>query len=405
MNHEKVECTQTYNISSGLLWEIVNDFYSDWHPVMTWCKEEANQVRYFEDIEGNQYREQLIDFSNHKKAYSYIMLEGISNLDSYTGLVKVETLSADSSKLTWSAEIKAEQASQIAKGTKAVFEMGLAKLTNIIQDNAIQTQFIQTSSEGAKLAIDSAGKGELCLFLHGIGGNRSNWSNQLVALSESCQAVALDIRGYGNSQLGNDGITVDIVNDDIFAIMKHFQADKLHLVGLSFGSWLAASFADGYPEKVASLTLSAGSTGMSEAGQEKIDGFTNARLIPVRNGLTPAKITDIVVEQVSGPHTTEDTKDLLHTCMTTLPRETYLAALTCFLSPPKKLAFTHFNFPTLFISGEHDKLAPPKEMQAVAARVPNSHFIEIPNAGHLLNLDCPEAYNYALLNFLKKVMV
>jgi len=400
-------CQHNYPISTSLLWELVRDFYSDWHPAMTWCKKESDGIRQFADLDGKLYREQLVYYRNSKQTYTYKMLEGIPDLDTfgvYVASVEIMKISAENSTLHWNASMTATEATTIAEGTKSVFEMGFAELKNIIQEKAIKTELIQTFESGPKLAIDSVGKGELCLFLHGIGGNRSNWSNQLMELGSICQAVALDIRGYGDSELGTDGIDISIINNDILAIMKLFEADKIHLVGLSFGSWLAASFADTHPEKIASLTLCAGSTGMSEAEQTERDGFANARLEPIKSGVTPAEIADAVVEQISGPHSTEDTKAILHKCMTTLPRETYLAALTCFLNPPKRINFENFNFPTLFISGEHDTLASPKEMQAVAARVPNSQFVEIPKAGHLINLDCPTAYNHTLLNFLKEVM-
>ena len=51
-----------------------------------------------------------------------------------------------------------------------------------------------------RLAVDVMGTGPLLLFLHGIGGNRSNWREQLPAFAPHFTAVAWDARGYGGSE-------------------------------------------------------------------------------------------------------------------------------------------------------------------------------------------------------------
>ena len=50
-----------------------------------------------------------------------------------------------------------------------------------------------------RIAYEAAGAGETIVFLHGIGGNRTNWRRQVAALSDRWHAVAWDARGYGDS--------------------------------------------------------------------------------------------------------------------------------------------------------------------------------------------------------------
>ena len=266
---------------------------------------------------------------------------------------------------------------------------------------------------GPKLALTSVGEGELCLFLHGIGGNRSNWSGQLMAVAPFCRGAALDLRGYGDSELGSAPTTISDYLADIQRVQQHFDAEKLHLVGLSYGSWIAACFAQAHPEAVASLTLSGGCTGMSEAGAAERNAFLEARLQPLDAGQAPADFAPSVVPLLKGPSCPPEVEAELLASMSAISAETYRDALTCFTNPPSPLDFTKFHFPVLMMTGEHDWLASPQEIHAVSERIAEAQqangghsdvlFEVLENAGHLANLEQPEAYNAALVGFLKKV--
>ena len=62
--------------------------------------------------------------------------------------------------------------------------------------------------------------------------------------------------------------TIDDYCEDILRVMAAFNADKIILCGLSYGSWIVTSFAMRRPDKLAGLVLSGGCAGMSEAGLE-----------------------------------------------------------------------------------------------------------------------------------------
>ena len=393
---QTVTCQRTYLISAETLWHFLRDFYADWHPAMAWCKRDPDNVRRFAGSDdGTIYREQLVEFSDAERRYRYVALEGIAGIELYEGTLRV-IADGEACVVVQSAEIHAQQPrlDSVAAGTEFIFNMGLDALETIVAEQlTIQTQQIDGDP---KLTVDVAGNGELVLFLHGIGGGRRNWRGQLTALSSLCRAVALDFRGYGDSKLGSEAVTVANQVDDIRRVMAHFDAEKVHLVGLSYGSWLAACFAHLHPELVASLTCCAGSTGMSEADSAEIERFRQLRLIPMEAGQTPADIAESVVNFISGPAISETAHAELLASMQAIPRKTYVAALRCFLAPPFKIAFEQFNFPTQFIAGEHDKLASPAEMLGVASRVPNSHFAIIENAGHLINLEQPTQYNQVI---------
>ena len=82
------------------------------------------------------------------------------------------------------------------------------------------------------ISVDYSGQGEMVLFLHGIGGNKKNWKNNISFFSKQFIAVALDTRGYGESDDYNGELDFNDVLDDLKKVIDFFDKDKAHIVGL-----------------------------------------------------------------------------------------------------------------------------------------------------------------------------
>ena len=114
----------------------------------------------------------------------------------------------------------------------------------------ISTVFV----DGApRLALDMAGSGPLVLLMHGIGGNRSNWTDQVEALAGSFTAVAWDARGYGDSDDYEGALDFGDFARDALRVLDRFGARRAHLVGLSMGGRIAQDFCARFPDRVATL--------------------------------------------------------------------------------------------------------------------------------------------------------
>jgi pimeloyl-ACP methyl ester carboxylesterase len=186
-------------------------------------------------------------------------------------------------------------------------------------------------------------------------------------------------------------------------------ADRLILVGLSYGSWLATSFAMRHPDRLAGLVLSGGCTGMSEAGPEEREAFRISREVPLDAGQSPADFAPAVVRVLAGPNAPDPVRRALFTSMAAIPPGTYRDALRCFTNPLERFDFARLTMPVLMMTGEHDRLAPPAEIRGVASRIwdraplPDIRFEVIADAGHVCNLEQPDAYSRHLMRFLRRV--
>jgi 3-oxoadipate enol-lactonase len=82
------------------------------------------------------------------------------------------------------------------------------------------------------------------------------------------------------------------------------------------------------------------------------------------------------------------------------PADTVIAAIRALRDRPDRTAeLPEIAVPTLVVVGNDDALSPPAEAHAMAAAMPNARVVEIPGAGHLSNLENPDAFTAALAGF------
>ncbi|MBN8629429.1 MAG: alpha/beta fold hydrolase [Rhodobacterales bacterium] len=465
MGREVVQVRGHVPAPPDAVWATVRDFCGAWHPWIETIRQEQGPrgalVRAFTVTgEDTTYREQQTYLSDSDRVLGYTHLEGIRDCEAYDARITVTPAEAGGTIVSWTATIRAPAArlAAICEGTKAVFEAGIAALatasvperhdTPLYAPVPVETLIFDdlprlaltisqappprpspTRGEGGSRAsgpgsaastsrLPSPSRGgdgggglgdTLCLFLHGIGGGRTNWLPQVQAVGSSMPAAALDLRGYGDSTLGPRQSTVDDYCADILRVAEKLGAKRLVLVGLSYGSWIATSFAMRHPDMLAGLVLSGGCTGMSEAGPDEREAFRVSREVPLNAGQVPADFAPAVVKVLAGPDASDDTRKKLYDSMAAIPAATYRDALVCFTNPLERFDFAKLTMPVLMMTGEHDRLAPPAEIRAVAGRIwdaaprPDVRFEVIPGAGHVCNVEKPEAYTRHLLTFLNRL--
>jgi pimeloyl-ACP methyl ester carboxylesterase len=160
---------------------------------------------------------------------------------------------------------------------------------------------------------------------------------------------------------------------------------------------------------LAGLVLSGGCTGMSEAGPDEREAFRVSREVPLNAGQVPADFAPAVVKVLAGPNATDATRQALLASMAAIPASTYRDALVCFTNPLERFDFARLTMPVLMMTGEHDRLAPPAEIRGVAGRIwdsapqPDVRFEVIGDAGHVCNVEQPDAYSRTLIDFLRRL--
>ncbi len=431
MGTRKVQISRQVSATAEAVWQRLCSFDLTWHPDVVQCdllrSANGSLVRNFSDQNGKTYSEERTYASDSDRVLRYRLTSGIEGVFRYEARVSVSEVSGGSD-IMWRVEIDAsdDRLDEICVGTKSIFETAcdaLAHATTCDETPAALSAskvplHRKSVAQNPTLACLTnfehiSSKSTLVLFLHGIGGCAENWRAQLEGLGGNFAAVALDLRGYGNSEGGSGPTKVEDYCQDIVQMVDALGSEKLVLVGLSYGAWIANSFAMRHGDRLAGLVLAGGATGMSEASSAERNAFLQARMSPLEKGLGPANFAADVVDAIAGPNATANQREALAVSLAAVPAETYRDALECFSNPEETFDFSRVTCPVLLVTGSEDRLAPPDEIRAVSERMVNAppagsltrdvRFEVIEGAGHVCNHEGSEVFNAHLTQFLKRL--
>lgn len=252
--------------------------------------------------------------------------------------------------------------------------------------------------------VESRGQGEPVVFLHGIGGNRHNWGAQLSEFGARYRALALDLRGYGESDDFDGELIFEDFVEDVAKVAIALELPPLHLVGLSMGGLVAQAFYAAHPERVASLTLVACSPGSAPVFPgERRASFAEARLKPLEQGGSVETLAGSLAPSLVSPQAPPEIVAAVRDSLLRLRVPNYLRTLRARLAIEPFLDLAAIDVPVLVMAGSADRLAPPSQMQDIARRIRGSRFVLVEHAGHLLNLERAAQFNRALEDFLASV--
>jgi pimeloyl-ACP methyl ester carboxylesterase len=238
------------------------------------------------------------------------------------------------------------------------------------------------------------------VFLHGIGGNRSNWSEQLTYLGGRYCAVAWDARGYGDSDDPPTPLTFADYADDLARLLDHLGAARAHVVGLSMGGIIAHDFHARFRARVATLTLANTTSGLGHLPRQRIDQLMASRLAPLEAGRTTAEMGEALLTELVGPFTTAEQRERLYQSLAALRVEPYKQALRAIVTTDFRAQLAQIAVPTLVIASAHDQVVPPSVSQAMAEAIQGATLVTLPRAGHLSNIEQPDLFNQTVGAFL-----
>jgi len=239
------------------------------------------------------------------------------------------------------------------------------------------------------------------MLLHGLGGSRLSWEPQLTGLSERHRVVAWDLPGYGESKPLDGPLTFSALADAVAELIGVLREPTVHLVGISFGGMIAQYAAARHPALVSSLTLLSTSPKFGLDGTQP-DEWRAARLAPLDLGLEPADIAERVLGSLAGPHISADAMAGQIAAMARITAPALRRSIDCLITHDSRSVLPSITAPTLCLVGDLDDETPPAYAMAVADLIPGSRLSVIEDAGHLLNVEAPDAVNDAILDHIAR---
>ncbi len=252
-----------------------------------------------------------------------------------------------------------------------------------------------------RISVDVAGEGETIFFLHGIGGNRTNWHDNMRDLAPRFRVMAWDARGYGNSDDYDGPLSFDHFVDDLLRVFYHFGIGRLHLVGLSMGAAIAAYFHSKHPERLMTLTLCDTDMGFNRYSQDERADFARLRRDPLAEGVSPADIAGDVARALIGDPGNAALFERLRESMSRVRPASYIKAFDALVAREDDTdLYTDIRVPLLLVVGALDRVTPPALVREIHAHAPHATFRMIEGAGHLANIEKPREFNSTLRDFI-----
>jgi 3-oxoadipate enol-lactonase len=244
--------------------------------------------------------------------------------------------------------------------------------------------------------LDGDPGAEPLIFSNSLGAGLHMWDAQADALRERFHIVRYDTRGHGASGVPPRPATVEQLGRDLLALADHLGLGRAHLCGLSLGGLTAQWLAAHHPSRVGRLVLS-----NTAARIGSVESWS-ARIAAVEAG-GMAAIADAVLARFFSPgfrRAFPATVARIGATLLATDPAGYCACCAALRDADLRPLSAGIAAPTLVVAGSLDEATPPEQAEALHALIRGSALALLEGAGHLANLEQPEAFSALVHRFL-----
>jgi 3-oxoadipate enol-lactonase len=253
---------------------------------------------------------------------------------------------------------------------------------------------------GAEIEYDVQGEGTPVLFLHAFPLGLFMWEPQVAALAGTHRVIRFDARGFGGSDPAESLLTMERIADDGALLLDHLGVGQAVVAGCSMGGYAAFAFVRRHADRLKALVLQ-DTRAAADTEEARKNRASLAEKVRKEGSIAAA---EAFVPKLLGETSHRERPQLVERV-----RRGILA------NPPRGIADAlaglaaradsgptqrEIRVPTLVVCGAEDVLTPPADSEAIHKAVAASRLEILPKAGHLSNLENPEAYNAVLASFL-----
>jgi pimeloyl-ACP methyl ester carboxylesterase len=252
------------------------------------------------------------------------------------------------------------------------------------------------------------GGGAPVVLVHGLGGQWQNWLENIPRLAQERRVIALDLPGFGLSEMPGEKITIPSYGKCVHALIERLELEPAAVVGNSMGGFVASEVAIQFPQVVERLVL-VSAAGISSANASRAPVLTVGRIATAITAYTAARHRAMARRPVSrhaalafvARHPSKLKADLAwEGLMKGTGKPGFDDALRACLEYDFRDRLPDISCSTLIVWGENDSIIPSRDAEEYERLIPNARKLVMEDTGHIPMVERPETFNRTLLEFL-----
>ncbi len=247
------------------------------------------------------------------------------------------------------------------------------------------------------------GHGLPVVFVHGFPFSLRMWEPQLIGLPDYIRRIALDIRGFGQSDIGDGQYMVEFFVDDLIGLLDHLGIGKAVICGLSMGGYVVLRAIERHPERFLGAVLcdTKSTADDNVAKQSRVQAIRDVREQGVPH------FAENFVKKVFAPSTIHANPSIVQMIQESISLTSARGVVGGLLALASRrdttTALAAIRVPVLIMVGEHDAITPVSVARDMQNQISNVVLHVVPDAAHLSNLENPTFFNEKLLDFLNSI--
>lgn len=239
------------------------------------------------------------------------------------------------------------------------------------------------------------------IFVHAFPLCNRMWDKQTEALKDKFRVVVYDLRGFGYSEYGDGHFSIDSHVSDLISIVDSMKLDKPVVCGLSMGGYITLRALELYQSKFKGAIIA---DSKAEGDNNPTKHARAEQMKMIKNGQRDQFTENFIKAALSETNYNEKPEivEFLKKIIGWQKNEAITGALlTLAARTDTTEGLDKFDLKMFIMAGKEDKLTPPEFSKIIYGKTRNSDLKLISNAGHLPNIENPDEFNAAILDFMK----
>jgi 3-oxoadipate enol-lactonase len=251
-----------------------------------------------------------------------------------------------------------------------------------------------------ELYYEHYGDGPPVVFVNGLTATLESWYYQVPSFRKKYSVIVYDCRGQGRSDKPPSGYTGDHHTRDLKALLDYLEIPKFHLIGHSFGGFVAMNFAINYPEMVGALVISDSTSEAKPLIEKILIGWVEAQ----RHGGLDLRF-DVSLPWLYSDAFIKKNQRKIRLFKEAFRKNSIEAAEKLTLESLNNMATDRLSLissPTLLLQGEEDILTPLRYARQLRESIPGAQIAVIEKSGHVPPIENHAEFNRVALEFIAR---